>query len=99
MNNLLPKTGAARVIALAFLTVLVAEIGDKTQLSTFMLSAESDAPFTVFCGASLALLCTSLLGVIAGSWLSQYLTEKLLETLTGISYLILSIGLLWDAIK
>lgn len=37
-----------RLIGLAFLTVLVAEIGDKTQLSTFMLSAESNAPLTVF---------------------------------------------------
>lgn len=88
-----------RIIGLAFLTVLVAEIGDKTQLSTFMLSAESDAPLTIFLGAGSALLLTSLLGVIAGTWLAKYLTPPTLEALTGLSYLFLSIGLLWDAVS
>lgn len=88
-----------RVIGLAFLTVLVAEIGDKTQLSTFMLSAESDAPLTIFVGAGSALLLTTLLGVIAGTWLAKWLTPRILETLTGLSYLVLSIGLLWDAVS
>lgn len=88
-----------RIIGLAFLTVLVAEIGDKTQLSTFMLSAESDAPLTIFLGAGSALILTSLLGVLAGTWLAKYLTPHTLETLTGVSYLFLSIGLLWDAVS
>ncbi len=88
-----------RLIGLAFLTVLVAEIGDKTQLSTFMLSAESNAPLTVFLGAGSALCLTSLLGVIAGTWLAKFLTPRILETLTGLSYLVLSIGLLWDAVS
>jgi hypothetical protein len=37
-----------RLITLAFLTVLVAEMGDRTQLYTFMLSAESNAPLYYF---------------------------------------------------
>ncbi|MCS6960042.1 MAG: TMEM165/GDT1 family protein [Pseudanabaenaceae cyanobacterium SKYGB_i_bin29] len=88
-----------RLIGLAFLTVLVAELGDKTQLSTFMLSAQSSEPWVVFLGAGSALLLTTLLGVLAGTWLAQYATPKLLETLTGISYLLLAVGLLWDAVS
>ncbi len=88
-----------RLIALAFLTVLVAEMGDRTQLYTFMLSAESDAPLTIFLGAGSALLLTSLLGVITGSWLSKHLSSRTLDTLTGMSYLLVSIGLLWDAVS
>ncbi|MFN3360953.1 MAG: TMEM165/GDT1 family protein [Pseudanabaenaceae cyanobacterium] len=88
-----------RLIGLAFLTVLVAELGDKTQLSTFMLSAESDAPWTVFLAASSALFLTTLLGVLAGTWLAKYATPHLLQTLTGTSYLILAVSLLWDAVS
>ena len=49
-------------------------------------------------GAAIALVSTSLLGVIAGKWLAKNFSPSLLNTLAGLSFLILSLSLLWEAI-
>lgn len=87
-----------QIASTTFITVFLAEIGDKTQLTTLMISAQSHQPWIVFGGAAIALVSTSLLGVIAGKWLAKTFSPSLLNTLAGLSFLILSISLLWDAI-
>jgi len=64
-----------------------------------MISAESDSPAVVFLGAAIALILTSLLGVIGGKWLSRIFSPYWLDTLAGLSFIILAIALLWDAIR
>lgn len=87
-----------QIATTTFITVFLAEIGDKTQLTTLMIAAQSHQPWIVFAGAAIALVSTSLLGVLAGKWLGKTFSPKLLNTLAGLSFLILSISLLWDAI-
>jgi len=87
-----------QIFATTFITVFLAEIGDKTQLTTLMIAAQSHQPWIVFLGAAIALVSTSLLGVIAGKWLAKTFSPSLLNTLAGLSFLILSISLLWEAI-
>ena len=87
-----------QVFATTFITVFLAEIGDKTQLTTLVIAAQSHQPWIVFTGAAIALVLTSLLGVIAGKWLAKTFSPSLLNTLAGLSFLILSISLLWEAI-
>ncbi|MEO0869337.1 MAG: TMEM165/GDT1 family protein [Cyanobacteria bacterium J06642_11] len=81
-----------------FLTIFVAEIGDKTQVTTLLMSAESQAPWTVFLGAGTALVCTTLLGVSVGRWLSNQVKEETLETITGTILMGIAILLLWDVV-
>lgn len=88
-----------QIVITTFITVFLAEIGDKTQLTTLMISAQSHQPLIVFAGAAIALVSTSLLGVLAGKWLARTFSPSLLNTLAGLSFLILSISLLWDAIS
>ena len=72
-------------------TVFLAELGDKTQLAALLLSAESGRPVLVFVGASLALISSSLVGVLLGRWLSRVLPPQQLERLAGI--LMIGLGL------
>ena len=74
-------------------TVFLAELGDKTQLAALLLSAESGRPLVVFVGASLALICSSLVGVLLGRWLSTVLPGHQLERLAGILMVALGLGL------
>ena len=64
-----------------------------------MITAESDLPLVVFLGAAISLILTSLLGVVAGKWLSGKFSPYWLDSLAGLSFLILAIGLLWDATR
>ena len=74
-----------------FTTVFLAELGDKTQLAALLLSAQSGRPGLVFLGASLALISSSLVGVLLGRWLARVLPPQQLERLAGI--LMVALGL------
>ncbi len=72
-------------------TVFLAELGDKTQLAALLLSAQSGQPVVVFIGAALALVCSSLVGVVLGRWLAGVMPAHQLERLAGI--LMVGLGL------
>jgi putative Ca2+/H+ antiporter (TMEM165/GDT1 family) len=74
-------------------------MGDKTQLATLLMSAESQSPWVVFAGAAVALIATSLLGVVVGCWLRDRLSPKMLETSAGALLLFISVMLLWDVMQ
>ena len=95
---MLVKSEHLQIISTTFITVFLAEIGDKTQLTTLMIAAQSHQPWIVFFGAAIALVSTSLLGVLAGKWLAKTFSPDLLNTLAGLSFLILSISLWWEAV-
>jgi putative Ca2+/H+ antiporter (TMEM165/GDT1 family) len=83
--------GFGAVFLTTFTTVFLAELGDKTQLAALLLSAESGRPVIVFIGASLALISSSLVGVLLGRWLARVLPPQQLERLAGI--LMIGLGL------
>ena len=79
------------VLISTFTTVFVAELGDKTQLATLLLSAQSGSPWLVFLGAAAALIASSLVGVLVGRWLSTVLPPERLELMAGV--LMIGLGL------
>ena len=81
-----------------FVTIFIAEIGDKTQVTTLLMSAESQAPVTVFLGAGSALILTTSLGIGLGRLLSNRVSTEVLETATGALLMVISVLLLWDVV-
>ena len=77
-------------------TIFIAELGDKTQIATLMLSAESGKPIIVFIGSSLALISSSLVGVLIGKWLSKTISPSKFEFFTGCLMIIISIFLAYE---
>lgn len=76
-----------------FIAVFIAELGDKTQLATMLFASGREvSKFTVFLGASIALICASAIGVAAGGVLSAYISEKHLRLVAGAGFM--AIGLL-----
>ena len=82
-----------------FTTIFIAELGDKTQIATLMLSAESGKPIVVFIGSSLALISSSLVGVLIGKWLSNKVSPNKFAFFTGLLMIIISIFLIYDIIN
>ena len=81
------------ILITSFSTIFLAELGDKTQLATLMLSAQSGKPLIIFTGAALALITTSLLGVLIGQWISNNLPRQRFTVISGIIMLGLGIYL------
>jgi len=82
-----------------FVTVFLAEMGDKTQLTTITLSSTTNKPLAVFIGSSLALILATLLGALAGGSIANLIPAFLLKLLSGIVFLIIGINLLFKQSK
>ncbi len=86
-----------RVLLTVFATVFFAELGDKTQLATLLFAADKEvSKVAVFAGASLALIVTSAIGVLAGGVISQYVSEKYLHYIAGIGFVAIGV---WTLVK
>ena len=77
-----------------FVTVFLAEMGDKTQLTTITLSSTTNKPLAVFIGSSIALILATLLGALAGGSIANLIPEFILKLLSGIVFLIIGINLM-----
>jgi hypothetical protein len=66
------------IILSSFLLVFVAELGDKTQIATFSLSATSGKPIKIFFASAAALVLSTVLAAAAGR-----ITSHLIPGFTG----------------
>jgi len=80
-----------KILITTFGLVFIAELGDKTQLATMLLATKSKSICPVFIGASLALILSSLIGVLAGSFITKYIPPNLLHNGAGIAFIIIGI--------
>ncbi len=86
-----------KILLTVFTAVFIAELGDKTQLATMLFAADKEvSKITVFIGASLALVVTSAIGVLAGGVIAQYVGEKNLHYFAGIGFVAIGI---WTLVK
>lgn len=63
----------------SFLIIAVAELGDKTQLATFALSAQYGSPLMVWLGATAGMAGVNILAALAGKWIKKFLPEGKLK--------------------
>lgn len=78
-----------RLVLVAFAITFIAELGDKTQLAVFSLASEYNHPFSVFLGASVALVLVSLIGTLLGKIMADRIPAHLLQMLAGLMFLVL----------
>ena len=95
LENSIEKNSLSIFIT-TFTTIFIAELGDKTQIATLMLSAESGKPLIVFLGSSLALVSSSIVGVLIGKWLSQRTSLSRFSFFSGLLMIIISLFLAYD---
>jgi Ca2+/H+ antiporter, TMEM165/GDT1 family len=79
----------------AFATLFVAELGDKTQLAVITMTANSSKIWSVFLGASLALVCVTLLGVLFGGVITQYVPTDWLQRIVAAAFIIIGVLMLF----
>jgi len=83
-----------RVALTTFGVIFLAEMGDKTQLAAMTLSAQTQRPWAVLIGASLALACVSAIGVVVGAVLNQYLPLEWIKRAAAIAFIVIGVLIL-----
>jgi putative Ca2+/H+ antiporter (TMEM165/GDT1 family) len=81
-----------------FMAVFLAELGDKTQLATLLFAADSQSSrLGVFFAASSALVLSSLLAVLVGAQLADYVSPRALKLMAGLGFIVIGGWVLIDA--
>jgi Ca2+/H+ antiporter, TMEM165/GDT1 family len=83
-----------KLFGTAFLTLFLAELGDKTQLAVITMTAKSDSKLSIFLGASLALILVTLLGVLLGGILSEYVPTEWLQRIVAVAFILIGVLML-----
>ena len=83
-----------KIFGTAFLTLFLAELGDKTQLAVITMTASTESKISVFLGASLALVVVTLIGILLGGVLNQYIPTEWLQRIVATAFIVIGILML-----
>ena len=78
----------------AFALIFIAELGDKTQLAALGLSATNSSTGSVLVGSVLGISLATVLGVLAGRWLSAWINPQHLRLAGGTLFIVFGLLLL-----
>ena len=84
-----------KIFGTAFVTLLLAELGDKTQLAIITMTAKTESRWAVFLGASLALVLVSFLAVLVGGVLNQYIPTEWLQRIVAVAFIVIGVLMLF----
>ena len=75
-----------------FGTILLAELGDKTQLAVMAMAAEhKEGLVWIFLGSALALALTSLVAVLFGGLITKFVPTHVIHYVAGGAFIIIGI--------
>ena len=77
-----------------FTTVLLADIGDKTQLAAMTATVRSGQIWTVFLAVSAALVCATAIGVALGGVLFKYIPKVAIKWTAGCAFIAMGLWVL-----
>jgi putative Ca2+/H+ antiporter (TMEM165/GDT1 family) len=83
------------LLGLSFITVFLAELGDKSQLAAIALSGSAKSTKAVFLGSVTALVLASLIGVVIGEGTAQVLPVKWTKLMAAIGFAVMAVKVLF----
>ncbi|UCD36920.1 MAG: TMEM165/GDT1 family protein [Fidelibacterota bacterium] len=89
-----------RYLLTVFLTVFLAELGDKTQFAVLLYATKPEASkIGVAVAASLALVTTTIIATLIGDRLSHWINPKYLEVAAGIGFMLIGAVMLLSLLR
>lgn len=94
-------TALSAVFWKTFCMVFLAELGDKTQLTTLAAAADKpDMKKWIFLGSALALVLSSLIAAYCGGLIAKIPHfEKIINVASGCVFIVFGVMTLWEAFK
>ncbi|HKJ24583.1 MAG TPA: TMEM165/GDT1 family protein [Myxococcota bacterium] len=84
-----------KLFSTVFVTIFVAELGDKTQLATLLYASDASHPKrTVFLASAAALVLTSALGVLAGGLVAEHVSPRVVRWVAGLGFIAVGLWIL-----
>lgn len=87
-----------KIIISTFVTIFLAELGDKTQLASILMTSKTNKPILVFLGTMLAFAVVTVIGVAVGAIITRYLPINFIKVGAAIAFIIVGILILFGKI-
>ncbi len=87
-----------KIIMSTFITIFLAELGDKTQLASILMTSKTNKPVLVFLGTMLAFAVVTVIGVAVGSIITKFLPINFIKIGAAIAFIIIGILILFGKI-
>ncbi len=89
-----------QTLIMIFVTVFLAELGDKTQLATILYAADQNANKTaIFIAAAGALVLSTGIAVVAGAKLALILSPVVLRGAVGCGFILIGLWMVVQTIR
>lgn len=82
----------------ALFFVVVAEMGDKTQLMTIAISADSHQPILILMGTTVGMLIADGIGILGGAWMGKHIPKIYIKWGAGIIFMFFGTLTLYNVI-
>ena len=89
------KFGPVVTVAIAF---FFAEMGDKTQLMTIAIAADSVTPALVLVGTTIGMLIADGIGIIGGAWMCKHVPDKYIKWGAGLIFIFFGTLTLYNSV-
>lgn len=89
------RFGPIVTVAIAF---FLAEMGDKTQLMTITISADSSQPIFILMGTTAGMLIADGIGIVGGAWMGKHIPEKLIKWAAGLIFILFGTITLYNTV-
>ena len=83
-----------KIFGTAFVTLFLAELGDKTQLAVITMTADTNSKLSIFLGASAGLVVVTLVGVLFGGVVAQYVPAEWLQRIVASAFIVIGVLML-----
>ncbi|MGD2001094.1 MAG: TMEM165/GDT1 family protein [Desulfobacterales bacterium] len=88
-----------KIMLVTFGIVFLAELGDRTRLATFCLSADCDPKISVFIGSAAALILSASIAVFLGAAISRLIPAHYTNISAGVFFLVAGVLTLISAMR
>jgi putative Ca2+/H+ antiporter (TMEM165/GDT1 family) len=89
-----------KIMGTIFLSVFLAELGDKTQLATVCYAADAQCkPLGVFLASAAALVASSFLAVFVGGMVAKVVPPHYIKIAAGLGFIVIGAWFLWGVYK
>lgn len=84
-----------KVFVSTFIAFLLAELGDKTQLVAISMTAKTQKPMVVFCGAMLGLAIVTAVGIAFGQIITRVIPVNYVHKGAAVFFIVIGIAMLF----
>ncbi len=85
------------VFSATFVTIFVAEIGDKTQFAAMAAASQTKSTYSVLVATILALALAAIIGVVAGTVMSKYIDPSKMKVISGSAFILMGTWILFKS--